>query len=85
MLLWTVNTQSLGGNLKFTRRVPKRQEREDPHQDADRIGLESFQGPDIHCLRTSGTLLAAETCLCLESILGGKLTNRAANFQSIHA
>lgn len=52
MLLGTVNTQSLGGDLKLARRIAEGQEREDPHQHADRIGLEIFQGPDIHCLRT---------------------------------
>lgn len=87
MLFRTVDTQSLRGNLKFASRVPKSQEREDPHEDANRVGLEVLQGPDIHCLRTGGTLLAEchYNISTLTGYQGWDLTNHAANFQSIPA
>lgn len=63
MLLGSVDAQSLGGDFELARRITEGQEREDPHQHTDRIGLEIFQGPDIHCLRAGGEQSADDLLL----------------------
>lgn len=52
MLLRPVDSQAFRSNFKLGRGIPEAQEGEDPHEDADGVSLEVFQGPDIHCLRT---------------------------------
>lgn len=60
MLLWAINPEAIGGDFEFARRIAEAQEREDPHQNADCFGLEIFQGPNIHCLRTGGVMSAED-------------------------
>lgn len=50
VLLGAINSQTLRSDLELASRITEAQEREDPHKDADRIGLEIFQGSYIHCL-----------------------------------
>lgn len=56
MFLWTVNTQSIRRHFEFASRIPKAQERKDPHQDADSVGLQTFECADVHCLRATATV-----------------------------
>lgn len=53
MFLWTVNTQSIRSHLEFTRGIAEAQERKDPHQNTDRIGLQIFKSSNVHCLRAT--------------------------------
>ena len=53
MFLGTINTQSIRRHFKFTCRIPEAQERKDPHQDADSLGLQTFERTDVHCLRAT--------------------------------
>ena len=76
MLLGTVNTQALGGDLKLGGGVTKCHEREDPDQNADGIGGETLEGSDIHCLGARGVSLTWMT----EAT--DARTNHAASFQS---
>ena len=51
MFLRTVNAQSIRGNLEFGRRKTKRQEREDPDEDSNRISGKTLERAYIHSLR----------------------------------
>ena len=51
MFLWTVNAQSIRSNLEFGRRKTKRQEREDPDEDSNRITGKTLERAYIHSLR----------------------------------
>lgn len=53
MFLWTVNSQSIRSHLEFTRGIAEAQERKDPHQNTDRIGLQIFKSSNIHGLRAT--------------------------------
>lgn len=45
--LWSIDPQTFFGDLKFSSRVAKAEEREHPNQDSYGIGLTRFQSTDI--------------------------------------
>lgn len=52
VFLWAVYPQTLGGDFEFTGGIAEAQERQDPHQDADCLGLQTLESSDVHGLRT---------------------------------
>lgn len=51
MFLRTINAQSIRSNLEFRRGKAKRQEREDPDEDSNRISGKTLERAYIHSLR----------------------------------
>ena len=50
MLLGTISSQPVRGDLKLGRRITESHERQDPDEDSDSVSLDTLKGADVHGL-----------------------------------